>query len=96
MDALAPADATDFAALGQDVAEELANDDGATVGTIDGAVRGGGLDLALACDVRLCSEASAFAATGVAVGLLGAWAGPSDCPQPSVPAGPRTSRSPGA
>lgn len=75
VDALVGDTAADFAGLGQDVARALASYDGATVAAIDGATRGGGLELALACDVRACTPASSFAATGVTIGLLGAWGG---------------------
>lgn len=75
VDDLAGDDAADFAARGQDVARTLANYDGATVAAIDGATRGGALDLALACDVRVCTPRSTFAASGVSIGLLGAWGG---------------------
>lgn len=75
VDALDSESAADFAALGQDVARALATYDGVTVAAIDGAVRGGGLELALACDMRVCTPSSTFAATGVTIGLLGAWGG---------------------
>jgi len=67
--------AREFARRGQAVADALATYDGATVAAIDGAARGGGVELALACDVRVCTERSTFAESGVTLGLFGAWGG---------------------
>jgi len=67
--------AREFARLGQAVADALADYDGATVAAIDGAARGGGVELALACDVRVCTPRSTFAESGVTLGLFGAWGG---------------------
>jgi len=79
VDALEPADAADFAGLGQDVTRELASGDGAMVAAIDGAVRGAGLDLALASEVRVRTERSPGAGTGAAVGPRAPGAGLSGC-----------------
>jgi enoyl-CoA hydratase/carnithine racemase len=73
-------DATSFAAAGQAVANALAGYDGATVAAIDGAARGGGLELALACDCRVCSPSATFAESGVDHGLFGAWGGTARLP----------------
>ena len=42
---------------------------------MDGAARGGGVELALACDVRVATPEATFAEPGVAIGLFGAWGG---------------------
>lgn len=75
VDALDGERAREFARQGQGVADALAAYDGATVAAIDGAARGGGVELALACDVRVCTPRSTFAESGVRLGLFGAWGG---------------------
>lgn len=69
-----------FARRGQEVARALATYDGAVVAAIDGPARGGGVELALACDVRACTERSTFGEPGVALGLFGAWGGTARLP----------------
>jgi enoyl-CoA hydratase/carnithine racemase len=45
------------------------------VAGIDGAARGGGVELALACDMRLATPRATFGEPGVTFGLFGAWGG---------------------
>jgi len=68
-------DAAAFARRGQAVAATLADYDGAVVAGIDGPARGGGVELALACDVRVATPDATLAETGVSIGLFGAWGG---------------------
>lgn len=68
-------DATAFARQGQAVAAALAGYDGAVVAGLDGSARGGGVELALACDVRVATPDATLAETGVSIGLFGAWGG---------------------
>ena len=70
-----------FAAMGQRVADRLEAYDGAVVAGIDGAARGGGVELALACDIRVATPAATFAETGVKLGLFGAWGGTARLPR---------------
>ena len=69
-----------FAERGQSVADTIEAYDGAVVAGIDGAARGGGVELALACDVRVATPAATLAETGVALGLFGAWGGTARLP----------------
>jgi enoyl-CoA hydratase/carnithine racemase len=64
-----------FARHGQEVAGTLAAYDGAVVAGIDGPARGGGVELALACDVRAATPDATLAETGARIGLFGAWGG---------------------
>ena len=45
------------------------------VAGIDGPARGGGVELALACDVRVATPDATLAEPGVTFGLFGAWGG---------------------
>jgi enoyl-CoA hydratase/carnithine racemase len=76
LDAAADADdAASFARRGQRAAAAIADADTVVVCGIDGAARGGGVELALAADLRIATPAATFAAPGVAFGLFGAWGG---------------------
>ncbi|MEF8782237.1 MAG: enoyl-CoA hydratase/isomerase family protein [Haloarculaceae archaeon] len=72
---LAGDEAEAFARRGQAVAETIAAYDGAVVAGIDGPARGGGVELALACDVRVATSDATMAETGVTIGLFGSWGG---------------------
>ncbi|SFS66465.1 enoyl-CoA hydratase/isomerase family protein [Halostagnicola kamekurae] len=64
-----------FARRGQRVARTLEDAESVVVAGIDGPVRGGGLELALACDVRVGTPAATLGEPGVTFGLFGAWGG---------------------
>ncbi|MFU8867769.1 enoyl-CoA hydratase/isomerase family protein [Natronococcus sp.] len=68
-------DAEAFARLGQRVARTIEDSDAIVVAEIDGPARGGGLELALACDVRVGTPDSTYGEPGVTFGLFGAWGG---------------------
>jgi len=70
-----------FAQLGQSVATAIAEAEAVVVAGIDGPARGGGVELALACDVRVATPAATFAETGVSLGLFGAWGGTARLPR---------------
>lgn len=74
------ADPTGFARRGQRVASAIAASDPVVVAGVDGPARGGGVELALACDVRVATPAATFAETGVTFGLFGAWGGTARLP----------------
>lgn len=69
------AEAEAFARRGQEIATAIASYDGVVVAGIDGAARGGGVELALACDLRIATPEATLAEPGVALGLFGAWGG---------------------
>lgn len=64
-----------FARRGQQVAATIENSPSVVIAAIDGPARGGGVELALACDLRIASPNATFAETGVRLGLFGAWGG---------------------
>lgn len=64
-----------FARLGQRVARAIETSPAVVVAGIDGPARGGGVELALACDVRVATPDATFAEPGVTFGLFGAWGG---------------------
>ncbi len=64
-----------FARRGQRTASAIERADAVTIAGIDGAARGGGVELALACDIRVATPDATIAETGVRLGLFGAWGG---------------------
>jgi enoyl-CoA hydratase/carnithine racemase len=64
-----------FARHGQRVADAIEDSESVVVAGIDGAARGGGVELALACDLRIATPDATFAEPGVKFGLFGAWGG---------------------
>lgn len=78
---LEPGEARAFAERGQRVASALESYDGAVVAGINGAARGGGVELALACDLRVATPDATFAESGVSLGLFGAWGGTARLPR---------------
>ncbi|WP_226482581.1 enoyl-CoA hydratase/isomerase family protein [Natrinema amylolyticum] len=67
--------AAEFARLGQRVARTIEDSPAVVVAGVDGPARGGGLELALACDVRVGTPESTYGEPGVSFGLFGAWGG---------------------
>ena len=64
-----------FVRRGQRVASAIEDADAIVVAGVDGPARGGGVELALACDVRVATPQATFAEPGVTFGLFGAWGG---------------------
>ena len=64
-----------FAERGQRTMRAVAESTAAVVAGVDGAARGGGVELALAADVRVATPDATFAEPGVAAGLFGTWGG---------------------
>ncbi|WP_299266254.1 enoyl-CoA hydratase/isomerase family protein [Halorientalis sp.] len=71
----------EFAAHGQVVAQAIEKSESIVVAGVDGAARGGGVELALACDLRVGTTEATFAETGVELGLFGAWGGTARLPR---------------
>lgn len=81
VDALADREeAVAFAEHGQRVARAIETADAVVVAGIDGAARGGGLELALACDLRVATPDATLGEPGVRIGLFGAWGGTARLP----------------
>jgi len=67
--------APEFAEHGQAAMNAIEDAAAAVVAGVDGAARGGGVELALACDVRVATPDATFAEPGVSMGVFGAWGG---------------------
>jgi enoyl-CoA hydratase/carnithine racemase len=74
-DVAAAGDPEAFVARGQRAATAIETADAVVVAGVDGAARGGGVELALACDVRVATPDATFGEPGVTFGLFGAWGG---------------------
>jgi enoyl-CoA hydratase len=70
-----------FAARGQRVVRAFEASPAVVVAGIDGAARGGGVEIALGCDVRVATPAASFAEPGVSLGIFGAWGGTARLPE---------------
>lgn len=64
-----------FSERGQRLMSRLGRRDRVTVAAIDGYCLGGGLDLALSCDLRYASSRSTFQHPGVQRGIITGWGG---------------------
>jgi enoyl-CoA hydratase len=64
-----------FVRRGQRVADAIEESPSVVVAGIDGPARGGGVELALACDMRVATPDATFGEPGVTFGLFGAWGG---------------------
>ena len=70
-----------FVRRGQATADAIADAEAVVVAGVDGPARGGGVELALACDVRVATPEATFAEPGVGFGLFGAWGGTARLPE---------------
>lgn len=66
---------------GQEVFTALEDAPQATIAAIDGVAYGGGLELAMACDIRLASPAARFGQPEVTLGNLPGWGGTQRLPR---------------
>jgi enoyl-CoA hydratase len=72
---LRPASAREFAARGQRLFQQIADARQLTVAAVNGFCMGGGLDLALACRVRVAARRAVFAHPGARLGIITGWGG---------------------
>jgi enoyl-CoA hydratase len=78
---LDPQSARDFSRRGQGLFEEIASAPQVTIAAINGYCIGGGLDLALACDIRVASTTAIFAHPGARLGIITGWGGTQRLPR---------------
>ncbi|HKP45482.1 MAG TPA: enoyl-CoA hydratase/isomerase family protein [Pyrinomonadaceae bacterium] len=64
-----------FARLGQELFQQINETRPMTIAAINGYCIGGGLDLALACDIRIASPQAVFAHPGARLGIITGWGG---------------------
>ncbi len=64
-----------FIRLGQKVFDKIEDFDKPVIAALNGFVLGGGLDLALACDLRVASENAEIGYPEVGLGIISAWGG---------------------
>jgi enoyl-CoA hydratase len=70
-----------FSEKGQQLFERVANAKQATIAAVNGYCMGGGLDFALACDVRIASKNAQFAHPGARLGIITGWGGTQRLPR---------------
>lgn len=70
-----PDAAEEFARAGQSALDTIETADSVVVAGVDGPARGGGVELALAADIRIATPDASFAEAGVSMGIFGAWGG---------------------
>ena len=78
---LTPAGAIEFANLGQRIFQDIAAARQLTIAAINGHCIGGGLDLALACDLRFASASALFRHPGATLGIITGWGGTQRLPR---------------
>jgi enoyl-CoA hydratase len=70
-----------FSEMGQNLLNSISQARPKTVAAINGHCIGGGLDLALACDIRLASANATFAHPGARLGIITGWGGTQRLPR---------------
>jgi enoyl-CoA hydratase len=78
---LTPDTARAFALRGQRLMQKIADAPQLTVAAVNGYCMGGGLDLALACDLRVASPEAVFAHPGARLGIITGWGGTQRLPR---------------
>lgn len=78
---LTPESARAFAERGQNLFQRISEARQLTVAAVNGFCMGGGLDLALACRVRVASPSAVFAHPGARLGIITGWGGTQRLPR---------------
>lgn len=86
LSALDSAAALEFALRGQRLMQSMAEARQLTIAVINGYCMGGGLDLALACDMRCAAHEAIFAHPGAGLGIITGWGGTQRLPRLIGPA----------
>lgn len=79
--ALKNSQAYDFALMGGDLMRAIDDFSAPVIAAIEGYCMGGGLDLALACDLRICGTHAIFGHRGAALGIITGWGGTQRLPR---------------
>lgn len=78
---LDPDRAHEFSQFGQNLFKTIADARQVTIAAINGYCMGGGLDLALACDLRIASPQAVFRHPGAGLGIITGWGGTQRLPR---------------
>lgn len=78
---LTPETAKEFAERGQRLFQKIADATQLTIAAVNGYCMGGGLDLALACNLRCASTDAVFAHPGARLGIITGWGGTQRLPR---------------
>jgi enoyl-CoA hydratase len=78
---LDPEHALAFSQLGQKLFQAIAGARQVTIAAINGYCIGGGLDLALACNIRIASPQAVFRHPGARLGIITGWGGTQRLPR---------------
>ena len=70
-----------FSEKGQALTDAIATNHATTIAAVNGYCMGGGLDFALACDIRLASSTAVFAHPGARLGIITGWGGTQRLPR---------------
>jgi enoyl-CoA hydratase len=73
--------ALQFSKFGQDLFQTIAAAKQVTIAAINGYCMGGGLDIALACDIRVASRDAVFSHPGARLGIITGWGGTQRLPR---------------
>jgi enoyl-CoA hydratase len=73
--------AASFSRKGQNLTNQLVSFPAVTIAAINGYCMGGGLDFALACDIRIASAKAVFAHPGARLGIITGWGGTQRLPR---------------